>query len=105
MRKVPARQFAIWPATGLLVILASAPAPAGARNKPPEGSLVKLQSIDLGGFAYHISYLLTPTQSLVRIGEFVVTVGGTAGGMAADHYDYARLYKIRADGKLRFVRT
>lgn len=77
---------------------------AQGRHKS-EGALIKLQSLDLGGYAYHIAFLLTPSQALVRVGDYVIAVGGTSGSMVYDYYDKARLYRIRANGTLAFVRA
>jgi hypothetical protein len=84
------------------IAFAGGPARGG---KSRTGSLTRLQSIRIGEYAYHISGLLTPEQSLVRVGDYVVTVGGTAGGIAYDCYERARVYRIRADGTLSLARV
>jgi hypothetical protein len=65
---------------------------------------VKLQSLEIGGYAMHLPHVLTPGQALVRVGEYVVAIGGTEGGMAWDTYEAARLYRIRSNGTLVLVR-
>jgi hypothetical protein len=89
----------------LFSIAACLPVVAAQGKKQREGALVKLQSLDMGGYAYHIAFLLTPSQSLVRVGDYIIAVGGTSGSMEADSYDKARLYRIRANGTLAFVRS
>lgn len=73
-------------------------------GKSRTGSLNRLQSIHLGGYAGHLWDLATPEQSLVRVGGYVVTVGGTDSGLAWGCYQRGRIYRIRPDGTLRFVR-
>ena len=90
-------------AAALLLMLAVPSSSVAAQGKRQrQGTLVKLQSLDLGG---HASSVLTPAQSLVRVGDYVITVGGTSGSMVWDFYDPARLYRIRANGTLAFVRS
>lgn len=94
----------------LLLTLAVPQGSASAQGKRQrQGTLVKLQSLDLGGYAMHLPHVLTPGQSLVRLGNYVITVGGTSGESESDYPDpdpkeSARLYRIRADGTLAFVR-
>ncbi len=89
----------------LFSIVARTPIVAAQGRHQREGALIKLQSLDLGGYAYHIAYLLNPSQSLVRVGDYIIAVGGTSGSMVYDYYDKARLYRIRANGTLAFVRS
>jgi hypothetical protein len=97
-------------AAALLLALALAPCSVAAQGKRQrEGRLVKLQSLDLGGYAMHLPHVLTPAQSLVRVGNYVITVGGTSGESESDDpqpdpKEAARLYRIRANGTLAFVR-
>jgi hypothetical protein len=105
MHQSPSHQCRFW-GSALLALLLGVPQAlvAAQHRRNREGTLVKLQSFHLGGYAYHISFLLTPTESLVRTGDFIVTVGGTSGSMTWDVYDKARSYRIKADGRLAFVR-
>jgi len=57
----------------------------------------------------HLPHVLTPGQALVRLEDYVITVGGTNGESEADYpepdpKEPARLYRIRANGTLAFVR-
>jgi hypothetical protein len=99
-------------AAALLLALTVAPCSVAAQGKRQrQGTLVKLQSLDLGGYAMHLPHVLTPGQSLVRLRDYVITIGGTSGESESDHpesepdpFEAARLYRIRANGTLAFVR-
>jgi hypothetical protein len=91
-------------AVPFVLVLAVQAGVAAQGKRQRHGTLVKLQSLDLGGYAVHLFHVLTPAQSLVRVGDYVITIGGTSADMVWDFYDAARLYRIRANGTLAFVR-
>ena len=109
MNNTLARVSRRWSVVVMLGVLPAFQSGVAAQSKRQrqgqgQGTLVKLQSLDLGGYAMHLPHVLTPAQSLVRVGDYVITIGGTTGSMVWDFYDAARLYRIRANGTLAFVR-
>lgn len=107
MTKLITTKFSLWPLALWLCLISFTVASFAQKSSKPvaaEGSLIKLQSIDLGGYAYHLDWLLTPGQSLVRVGDSVVVVGSTDGGMSYDTYDQAKAYRIGPRGRLSFAR-
>ena len=92
--------------TTILCVLTSAgPIQIAPSNVPAqgkrhrEGSLVRLQSIGLDGGPWD-----SLEQSLVRVGNHIITVGGVSGGMEDNSYHRARVYRIRPNGTVAFVR-
>lgn len=77
-----------------------APSIVPAQGKPHrEGTLVRLQSIGLDGGPWD-----SLEQSLVRVGNHIITVGGVSGSMEDNSYHRARVYRIRPQGTVAFVR-
>ena len=82
----------------LFLLISNAPSKVEAQVKRQrEGSLTRVQSVGLeGGWAY-------PEQSLVRVGDYIISVGGVSGGMEGNAYHRAALYRIHPKGTLGFV--
>jgi hypothetical protein len=84
----------------LILLISAAPSSVEAqRSRQREGSLVRVQSIGLDGGAWDPA-----EQSLVRVGNHIITVGGVSGSMADNAYHRARVYRIRGRGTVAFVR-